>query len=44
MNNPLDTDQAYELFIYTLAEHFPSIQHSTLTFVRRGGGLVRVAG
>lgn len=44
MTNPLQTDQAYELFIYTLAEHFPAIHHATLTFVRRGGGLARVAG
>lgn len=44
MSNPLHTDQAYELFIYTLAERFPTIQHTTLTFVRRGGGLARVAG
>ena len=44
MSNPLQTDQAYELFIYTLAERFPAIHRSTLTFVRRGGGLARVAG
>jgi len=44
MSNPLQTDQAYELFIYTLAERFPAISHTTLTFVRRGGGLARVAG
>lgn len=44
MTNPLQNDQAYELFIYTLAEHFPAIHRSTLTFVRRGGGLARIAG
>lgn len=44
MTNPLRTDHDYELFIYTLAENYPSIQHSTLTFVRRGSALARVAG
>lgn len=44
MTNALRSDQDYELFIYTLAERFPSIQHTTLTFVRRGLGLARVAG
>ncbi|MEZ4620732.1 MAG: hypothetical protein R2867_35205 [Caldilineaceae bacterium] len=44
MTNPLRSDQDYELFIYTLAEQFPSIHHTMLTFVRRGAGLARVAG
>ena len=44
MTNPLRSDQDYELFIYTLAEQFPSIHHVTLTFVRRGAGFARVAG
>lgn len=44
MTNPLRTDHDYELFIYTLADTYPSIQHSTLTFVRRGSALARVTG
>lgn len=44
MNNPLRSAQDYELFIYTLADQFPAIQRSTLTFVRRGASLARVAG
>lgn len=44
MTNPLRSDQDYELFVYTLIEQFSSIEHSTLTVVRRGAGLVRVAG
>jgi hypothetical protein len=31
-------------FCITLAQLFPSIQRSTLVFVRRGGSLGRVAG
>jgi hypothetical protein len=34
----------YELFIYTLPDQFPSIKRSTLTFVRLGSTLARVAG
>jgi hypothetical protein len=44
MNNPLRTPEDYELFIYSLTENFPSIRHSTITFVRRGTSLARVAG
>ena len=44
MNNPLRTADDYELFIYEIKERFPSVRHSTLTFVRRGNSLVRVAG
>ena len=44
MINPLRTAEDYELFIYTLTEQFPSIRHSTVTFVRRGRTLARVAG
>lgn len=44
MNNPLRTAKDYELFLYTLADNFPSILHSTLTFVRRGASLARIAG
>ena len=44
MNNPLRTPDDYELFLYTLRETFPSIQHSTLIFARKGAFLARVAG
>ena len=38
------TPQDYELFIYSLTEQFSSIRSSTLTFVRLGASLARVAG
>ncbi len=44
MNNPLRTPEDYELFLYTIAEKFPLIRRSTLTLVRRGASLARVAG
>jgi hypothetical protein len=44
MSNPLRTPEDYELFLYTLLEQFPSIRHSTVTFVRLGASLARVAG
>ena len=44
MINSLRTPDDYELFLYTLQETFPSIRHSTVTFVRRGATLARVAG
>jgi hypothetical protein len=44
MNDPLRTPEDYELFIYTLIERFPSIRRSTVTCVRRGASLARVAG
>jgi len=44
MNNPLSTPEDYELFLYTLAERYPSVRRSTVTFVRRGVSLARVAG
>ena len=44
MNNPLRTVQDYELFIYTLADQFPSILRSTMTLVRLGATLARVTG
>jgi len=44
MNNPLRTPEDYELFLYTLTEQFPSIRLSTVTLVRRGASLARVAG
>ena len=42
MNDPLRTAEDYELFLYTLVDAFPSVRHSTLTFVRRGASLARV--
>ena len=44
MNNPLSTPEAYELFLYTLAERFPSVRRTTVTFVRRGVSLAREEG
>lgn len=44
MNNPLRSPEDYELFLYTLSEQFPVVRHSTLTFVRIGMSLARVAG
>jgi Family of unknown function (DUF6516) len=44
MRDPFRTPEDYELFLYTLTESFPSIQRSTLTFVRRGHSLARVSG
>lgn len=44
MNNPLRTPEDYELFIYTLPGQFPSVRRSTVTFIRRGASLARVAG
>jgi len=44
MMNPLRTPTDYELFLYSLKEQYPSIQRSTVTFVRRGATLARVSG
>lgn len=44
MSNPLRTPEEYELFLYTLSEQFPAIRRSTVTFVRLGASLARVAG
>jgi hypothetical protein len=44
MNNPLRTPEDYELFLYTLTEQFPSVRRSTVTCIRRGASLARVAG
>ena len=44
MTNPLRTPDDYELFVYTLAEQFPTIRRSTVLFVRYGATLARVAG
>ncbi len=44
MNNPLKTLQDYELYLYTLAETFPSILRSTMVLIRRGLTLAKSAG
>lgn len=44
MSNPFRTPEDYELYLYTLAEKFPSIRRSTITFIRLGSSLARVAG
>jgi hypothetical protein len=44
VSNLLRTSEDYELFLYTLNEQFPSVRRSTVTFVRRGAALARVAG
>ena len=44
MMGPFRTLQDYELFLYSLSERFPVIRRSTLTLVRRGHSLARVAG
>ncbi|MFO1430081.1 MAG: DUF6516 family protein [Candidatus Competibacteraceae bacterium] len=38
------TPEDYELFLYTLVERFPAVRRSTITFIRRGISLARVAG
>ncbi|WP_156915961.1 toxin-antitoxin system TumE family protein [Desulfatirhabdium butyrativorans] len=42
--NPLRSPEDYELFLYTIAEVFPAVRRSTVTFVRVGATLARVAG
>lgn len=44
MTNSLRTPADYELFLYTLTTQFPSVRRSTVTFVRLGASLARVAG
>ena len=44
MNGEFRTAEDYELFLYSLPERFPSIRGSTLTFVRLGASLARIAG
>ena len=44
MNDPFRTLEDYELYLYTLAESFPSVRHSTITLIRQGSTLARVAG
>jgi hypothetical protein len=42
--NPLRSPEDYELFLYTMTEQFPAVCRSTVTFVRVGATLARVAG
>ncbi|MCL4300934.1 MAG: hypothetical protein KJ077_34695 [Anaerolineae bacterium] len=44
MSNPLRTPEDYELFLYTLADQFPSVRASTVVFIRLGSTLARVTG
>jgi len=44
MSDPLRTPEDHELFLYTLAEQFPSVRRSSVAFIRRGSSLARVAG
>ena len=44
MSDPFRTAEDYELYLYTLAGQFPSIKRSTVTFIRLGSTLARVAG
>ena len=44
MSEHFRTPEDYELFLYTLADRFSSVRRSTITLVRRGTSLARVAG
>ena len=44
MSHPFRTPDDYELYLYSLAESFPSIKRSTITFIRRGSSLAKVTG
>ncbi len=44
MNTAFRAPEDYELFLYTLTERFPEVRRSTITFVRCGASLARVAG
>ncbi len=44
MGNPLRSDADYELYIYSITESFSLVERTTLTFVRQGATLARVAG
>lgn len=38
------TSQDYERYLYELTDLFPSIRHTSITFVRRGASLARISG
>jgi len=44
MRNPLRSLVDYEHFVHTLRQQFLSVRRSTVTFVRRGATLARIAG
>lgn len=44
MSEHFRTPEDYELFLYTLTDRFASVRRSTVTLVRRGTTLARVAG
>lgn len=44
MTDPLRTIEDYELYVYSISTSFDEIQRSTLTLVRHGTSLARVAG
>jgi hypothetical protein len=44
MNNPLRTPDDYELFVYTIPGKYPKIIRSTVSFIRIGMTLARLAG
>lgn len=44
MSDLFRTPDDYETFIYTLAETFPVVVHTTLVFVRVGSTLARISG
>ena len=44
MSDNFRTPEDYELFLYSLTEIYPEIKRSTITFIRLGSTLTRVAG
>ena len=44
MLDPLSSPEAYQAFIYTLREHYPSIRRSTLVYISSGALFGRVEG
>lgn len=44
MSPSLDTQQEYELYIYSIPSLYPQVEKSTLVFVRTGRYLAKIAG
>lgn len=44
MSDHFRTPEDYELFLYSLIEEYSSVKRSTITFIRIGSSLARVAG
>lgn len=44
MKNALRTPEDYEHFIYSLQDKYNVIEHSTVTFVRKGAFLAKISG